>query len=110
MKKLWPIILASLLAFSCGDDESSAPDDDEYSEGYDGGSSSSHGDYHHWDGSKKDDGKKEKPNKDDPFGVIDSSKIHTDDLIDIPKIDSMVQDTFVVDSKKQEDVDSMSCL
>lgn len=101
MKKLWPIILASLLAFSCGDDESSAPDDDEYSEGYDGGSSSSHGDYHHWDGSKKDDGKKEKPNKDDPFGVIDSSKIHTDDLIDIPKIDSMVQDTFVVDSKKE---------
>lgn len=86
MKTLWPIVLAALFMCSCSDDNSSAPDDEEYSDDY--GGSSDNG------GHKKDSGK-------DPFGKVDSSKIHTDDLIDIPKVDSLLQDTFVVVTKKE---------
>ena len=95
MKKLWPIIVAALFVFSCGDDKSNAPEEEAYSEASELGSSGSS-----WKpGSHKEDPKKNNGNKEDgkkdgsksedvtrdnPFGEIDSSKIFVDDLKDIP--------------------------
>lgn len=120
MKKLWPILLAALFVFSCGDDKTNAPEGEEYSEASEFGSSDSNGkqDPQHSqkedpkkDNSQKSDGKKDDGKKDDskpeevtrenPFGEIDSSKINTEDLKDIPKMDTLVVDTAIVETKTE---------
>lgn len=107
MKRLWPIILSALFVFSCGDDKTNTPEDEEYSEAnFDNPDSSGSSHHSKKEDPKNSDGKKKDSNpdeisRDNPFGKIDSSKIHTDDLIDIPKMDTLVVDTAIVESKKE---------
>lgn len=109
MKNLWLIILAAVFAVSCDDGKVAEPEcedfcdvnaeEDENPEQNVGSSDSkkpsSSPSLQSASSGKDSTGQK------NPFDKVDSSKIDIDDLIQVPTLDTLVEDTSVVSSKQE---------